>query len=146
MEETLVPRRNLLAIAGTVPLSGCLESLPSPSSKEDEISLGTLFVRDRREGGHYQIQLERNSEVVYHGEVEVGSEDAVIHPTWSTEPAKYTLIFATDDTMRAVSIPDDVEREIGDTDADCYHPEITRRPHGVFVRMYPHEDVDEGVC
>ncbi|WP_317175878.1 hypothetical protein [Halomontanus rarus] len=135
-------------MAGTVSLAGCLESLSSASSGENGISLGTLFVSDHHDEVHYQIQLERDNEVVYHGEIEVGSEREAIDPTWSTEPAEYTLIFATADTMRAVSIPDDVEREMGGADADCFHPEITRRPHGIVVDMHPHEElvIDEGVC
>lgn len=147
MKEKSASRRNLIATTGIASLSGCLGSLPSVFSTADGISLGTIFVDDYvDDNGSYQIKLERDNEVVYHEEVELSSGGAMIHPTWSTAPAEYTLIFATDDILQAVSIPDDVEHRIDDEDADCYHAQIKRTSRVVGVDIHAHDSRFNGVC
>ncbi|MCU4744797.1 hypothetical protein [Natronoglomus mannanivorans] len=139
-------RREMIAVGVLSTMSGCLDGSLLSSESEDSVSLGGIFVRDHREEiDTYQIQLERDSEIVYQGELTIDSAYEFIESTWSSEPATYELIWATDEEMGSVSIPTDVREEMDE--GDCFHPEILHRGHyGPVVDMHLTEDVDEGAC
>ena len=146
-------RRELLSVLGTAAVAGCLESVPRSADRVTEVRLGSLFIEDySRTETHYRVQLERNGEIVYQGERTVGSEYEIIHPSWSTEPAAYTLLWATDEMMGSASIPDTVDVWVPGSEEeslngeDCYYPVIRRTVRPPTVYLLPHDETDEGEC
>lgn len=147
MRKGTVSRRTTLSIVGIASVSGCLDVVPFSSSRPTDVSLGSIFVQDHREEETtYQLELTREDEVVLREEIVVGDEYEVVHPTWSTDPAEYTLRWASDETEKTTSIPEDVEEDLDG--AECYHPHIRRLLHydGPVIEVFPYGDADEGRC
>ncbi|WP_276255179.1 hypothetical protein [Halomontanus rarus] len=93
MTNLNIYRREMVMVSVLSIMSGCGDSSLLSSESEDSVSLGGIFIRDNREEiDTYQLQLERNSEIVYQGEVTIDSAYEFIEPTWSSEPAEYELI------------------------------------------------------
>ncbi|WP_312912767.1 hypothetical protein [Natronosalvus caseinilyticus] len=77
------------------------------------------------------LQLQRESEIVYDSEILVAEDDhEIIDPSWSTEPAEYTLLYAADGELGMISIPDDVEDTIDRQ--GCNHIWVTFGGHSDF--------------
>ncbi|WP_255171247.1 hypothetical protein [Natrononativus amylolyticus] len=141
MDDSSVSRRHLLATLGASSLAGCANQ--NPLGSETGVRLGTLFVYNRsQETKSVQLQLRRDNAPIYENEIKAAEGYEVIDPSWSTEPAKYSLLWATDDDIGMTSIPGDFSGR--DLSADCYS--ATFYFDNPSVNIHDIEESDEGTC
>lgn len=75
------------------------------------------------------LQLYRNDEIVYDNIVEIdGNSREVIDLSWDIEPAKFTLLYATETELGKAAFTMDYPGQI-DTEG-CNHPVLTFPPLG----------------
>lgn len=148
MRRLLVTRRHLLGTVGISLTTGCID-LPS-SDSESGVRIGSIFVGNRHEETlSVHIQLYRDDEVVYDEIVEI-DEDCreVIDPSWDTEPAEFTLLYATETELGKVEFTTDYPGQI-DTEG-CNHPALTFPPlgdsSGSEVGLWSQDDPSWGTC
>ncbi|MDJ1432625.1 hypothetical protein [Halostagnicola sp. A-GB9-2] len=123
MNESILSRRCVLATIGISTLSGCSDSLPF--SSDSGIRMGNMLVDNLTEDSQsIQLQLSRDGEQVYDNTVEVDANTyEIVDSSWSTEPAEYSLLYATAEELERISIPEDVEKTV--TADDCNHIWVT---------------------
>lgn len=146
MAQTGVTRRQVLSVLGVSSTAGCLSS--TPFSEGEGIQLGTLIVGNGFEDPRsVQLQLYREGEVVYEGTVELeGNSSEYIDPSWSTDPAEYTLLYATENDLGKVSFSQD---STGAESDKCNHPSILFGDlynDGLEVGIWPQDNPEWGTC
>lgn len=136
----------MIATLGLSSLAGCADAIPIGSDSKTGIPLGSLFVHNPSEKPQsVQLQLKRADEIVYEGTVEAAEGYEIIDPSWSTEPAEYTLLYATDEAIGSASIPADFEGRVDS--ADCYHALFNfHGPLEPHVELGGSDEFDEGTC
>lgn len=148
MDGSPTPRRRVIAAVGMCALAGCTESVPfgSDDGTKTAVSLGSLFVYNQSdETKSVQLQLRREGDLVYEDTVEATQGYERIDPSWSTDPAAYTLLWATDDDLGMGSIPDEYEHVVDS--ADCYHALFNfDGPFGPAVELHDADELDSGTC
>ncbi|WP_226042794.1 hypothetical protein [Natrinema sp. DC36] len=146
MNYSPISRRHMVAALGLSLLAGCTDAVSLKSDSETGIPLGSLFVHNpSEESQSVQLQLKRANEIVYEGTVEAAEGYEIIDPSWSTEPAEYTLLYATDESIGSASIPADFEGKVDS--ADCYHALFNfHGPLEPQVELWDSDEFDEGAC
>ncbi|MFC4436631.1 MULTISPECIES: hypothetical protein [Natrialbaceae] len=136
----------MIAILGLSSLAGCLDAVPLRSDSKTGVPLGSLFIHNpSEEPQSVQLRLERADEIVYEGDVEAAEGYEIIDPSWSTEPAEYTLLYATDEEIGSASIPTDFEGMANS--ADCYHALFNfHGPLEPQVELRDSDEFAEGTC
>ena len=148
MRKSPITRRQILATVGTSLTAGCAE-LPS-SDPERGVRIGSVFVGNGYEEPiSVQLQLHRNDEIVYDEIVEIDEDSReVIDPSWETNPAEFTLLYASETELGEVEFTTDYSGQI-DTEG-CNHPVLTFAPvgesEGVEVGLWSQDDPAWGTC
>lgn len=144
MEEPLQARRQLIGTIGILSIPGCVSSYISDSG--DEIRLGSIFFQNSTsESTSIQLQLHRNGNLVYEDNIDLsGGSSEIVDPSWSTEPAKYKILYSTDDDLGEVEIPEDYEHVI--ENGGCYHPRVHVNPYGLDIELFSEAEITGGEC
>ncbi|WP_226042970.1 hypothetical protein [Natrinema sp. DC36] len=148
MRRLPVTRRHILGTAGISLTTGCID-LPLSDSGSG-VRIGSIFVGNRyEETPTVHLQLYRNDEIVYDEIIEIdGDSREVIDPSWDTEPAEFTLLYATETELEKVEFTTDYSGKI---DAEgCNHPALTFPPlgdsSGSEVGLWSQDDPSWGSC
>ena len=150
--ENPYTRRAVLGLAGISSITGCITPL-LPDWSEDRPRLGTVvFGNSRHKSTVVDFRIERNSEKVYHENLELYSGTTeLIEPTWSSEPAEYIFYWVTDIDLKLQKY-EYSRSDPSVRDADCVHfilellPEDHPLGSDFNVNSYPVEDVEFASC